>query len=162
MRTYKVLAASAIIALLGAFPAIAAEPQANQPQHMQPGAQMAERGFNAIPSNEIVNQNVDNAQGEKIASVENLIINSNTGKVDYVGLSVSGVSNYVAVPFEDLRITKEANNKAKLTLDITKDRLKQAPTFEKDKTAQFDNAQWRSQVDSFYRQTSAARPIQSR
>lgn len=162
----KIVLAGAIVALVGVMQAVADEPyqpnmQTGQPiQAGQQNMQGGQQGFNAVAQNEIVGQNVENAKGEKLGSVEYLIINLNSGKVDYAGLSVSGVSNYVAVPFSDIRVTKEQNNKAKLALDITKDRLKQAPTFEKDKWSEFDNAQWRSQVDTFYRQASTGRPTQ--
>jgi sporulation protein YlmC with PRC-barrel domain len=150
-RMSAVMLAGAMAAFVWAGMALAAVPQNTQNQAGQ-------GGFNAIASNQIIGQRVDDQQGEKLGTVEYLIIDHNNGKVDYAGLSVSGVSNYVAVPFQALKIMPEQNNKVKITLDVTKDHLKQAPTFEKDKWQEFDNGQWRSQVDSFYRQASAERP----
>lgn len=169
MRVSRILVSTVAVTLFAALPAFAADPNLNDP-HQNPNMQATpqhqmtttDRADKTIPSKKIVGANVENAAGEKIAAVEDLVIDLQSGKVTYAALSVGGVlgigEKYVAVPFEDLRKTYDKSGNLIAVLDISKERLEQAPTFDKDHWSDFSNPQWRTKVDTYYRTSAASRP----
>jgi hypothetical protein len=77
-------------------------------------------------------------------------------------LSVGGAlgigTKYDAVPFGDLKLHQTGKDEFEFVLNITKERLDQAPTIEKDKWEEFSSPEFRTKVDNFYRSTSATAP----
>lgn len=95
---------------------------------------------------------VRNAKGESLGNVEDLMINTTTGAVDYAVMSFGGFlgigDKYFAVPLQALRVdTKDES----LILDETKERLEKAPGFNKDNWPDHADNKWNNEVRSFYR-----------
>jgi sporulation protein YlmC with PRC-barrel domain len=120
-----------------------------------------------FPSKKLTGLNVRNPQGEKIGTIEDLVISLQDGKVQYVALSVGGVlgigDKLFAVPFEEIRFN-HGKDEMYFVLDISKEKLEAAPGFEKSNWPDFADPQWKSQVDTYYRNNrtgTAARPATS-
>ena len=166
-----------IVTVFGLSQALAADPATNPNPNMenpaiQPGAQPLpsmqtgnEAGgrtllIRSLPSKKIVGSNVHNTKGEQIGTIDDLVIDLKLGKVPYAALSVGGVlgigDQLFAVPYDEFKTSHDTNNNISFVLDISKDRLENAPGFDKNHCPDFANPQWKSQIDTYY-QHSAAR-----
>jgi sporulation protein YlmC with PRC-barrel domain len=136
------------------------------PQHsnMQAGTEGGDRTLiiKTLPSKKLAGASVDNTKGEKLGTIDDLVIDLESGKVAYAAISVGGVlgigDKLFAVPFEELRTTHDTNNNVSFVLDVSKQRLENAPGFDKNHWPDFASPQWRNQIDTYYRQSSASRP----
>jgi len=96
---------------------------------------------------------VRNAAGEDIGKIRDLVIDVNSGKVVYAALDFGGFlgigDKLFAVPWHSLQV-KGTDKDQYLMLNITKERLKEAPGFDKNHWPDTANATWASDVDQFY------------
>jgi len=76
-------------------------------------------------------------------------------------LGVLGIGDKLfAVPFQEVRFN-HGKDEMYYVLDISKEKLDQAPGFDKAHWPDFADPQWKSQVDSYYRDNhpgTASRP----
>lgn len=104
-----------------------------------------------LSSSSISDDDVVNTDGDDLGHVEDLMIDPVTGKVDYAVLSFGGFlgigDKYFAVPFDQFSVDRE--NK-RMVLNVDKDRLKDAPGFDKDDWPDFADAGFRTRVSDFY------------
>lgn len=116
----------------------------------------------SLPSKKLVGVKVNNLKGENLGTVDDLVIDLQSGKVAYVALSVGGVlgigDKLFAVPYEEFRTAHDSNNNISFVLDASKERLENAPGFDKSHWPDFASPEWRNQVDTYYRHSSATRP----
>jgi sporulation protein YlmC with PRC-barrel domain len=114
-----------------------------------------------LASKKVVGANVDNLKGEKLGTIDDLVIDLQTGKVAYAALSVGGVlgigDKLFAVPFEELKSTYDSSNAISFVLDASKEKLEHSPGFDKNHWPDFASPQWKSQIDTYYHPTSANR-----
>jgi hypothetical protein len=86
-----------------------------------------------LTTSDIKGVNVVNLQNENIGDIDDLLIEAGSGHIRFATVSVGGFlgigSTRVAVPWGAFVITKE-NNKPKIVLDATKERLEKAPKVE--------------------------------
>lgn len=86
-----------------------------------------------LSASTIKGSNVKNIQNENIGEIQDLMINPETGHVEYAVLSFGGFlgigDKYFAVPVEALKFSNENHD---IKLDVDKERLENAPGFEKD------------------------------
>lgn len=81
-------------------------------------------------------RSIESPEGEKLASMHEVVIDPRSGRVAYVVLSVGGNlgtgEKMIAVPWEALKSMPDKSNPKleRLTLSTTKDRLAQAPEFQ--------------------------------
>ena len=175
----KTLLTGAIVAVFTAGQLFADDPQVcqNQPNQNQ-NAQTAPQQhavmpartasgdrmlvIRTLPSKKIVGANVQNSKGEKLGSIDDLVVDLQAGKVQYVAVGVGGVlgvgEKLFAVPFEEFKTAHDTSNNIYFVLDISKERLENAPGFDKDHWPDFANPQWRNQIDTYYHRTTANRP----
>lgn len=94
---------------------------------------------------------IRNHQGEDLGKVKDLMIDLADGSVSYAVVSYGGFlgmgDKLFAVPFEALTVDPE--NHAFL-LDASKERLENAPGFDKDSWPNFADPQFTDTVRSFY------------
>jgi sporulation protein YlmC with PRC-barrel domain len=107
---------------------------------------------NLLSSSSISSDSVVNAKGEDLGKIEDLMINLHDGTVEYAVLSFGGFlgmgDKYFAVPFNKLSVD-QANKR--MVLNVEKDRLKDAPGFDKDNWPDFANDnQFLQKVSSYY------------
>ena len=105
-----------------------------------------------LSSSSIEGDGVRNAQGEDLGSIKDLMIDPSSGKVEYAVLTFGGFlgmgDKYFAIPFERLSVDRE--NEC-MVLDVPKERLKDAPGFDKDNWPDFADQSFRDSVNTYYR-----------
>jgi sporulation protein YlmC with PRC-barrel domain len=94
---------------------------------------------------------VVNAQGEKLGDIKSIMIDVPSGRVAYAVLSSGGFlgigEKLFAIPWNAL--TLDADNKC-FILNIDKERLKNAPGFDKDHWPSMADQRWATEVHSYY------------
>lgn len=104
-----------------------------------------------ISSSTLDGDSVVNTQGEDLGHIKDLMVDPADGKVEYAVLDFGGFlgigDKYFAVPFTNFTVDRE--NK-RMVLNVDKDRLKDAPGFDKDNWPDFADADFRSSVDRYY------------
>jgi len=105
----------------------------------------------ALSATSINGTNVVNLKGEDIGHVEDMMIDLSTGHIMYAVLSFGGLlgigNKLFAVPFESFTIDQEDE---KFILDVDKDRLKDAPGFDKDNWPKHSDRNFEHEVYSYY------------
>ena len=99
-----------------------------------------------LSSTSITGTNVTNQKGENLGEIKDLMIDAETGTVNYAVLSFGGFlglgDKYFAIPFEAFEVNTTTE---RFVLNVTKDRLENAPGFDKNdwpKTS--DRSYWNS------------------
>lgn len=102
-------------------------------------------------SSTISGTSIENQQGENLGKVEDLVVDTLTGKVDYAVVSFGGFlgvgDKLFAVPLQAFRVNTEDK---KMILDVPKDRLKDSPGFDKNNWPKHSDAQWTQSVHTYY------------
>ena len=126
------------------------------PQAMpESSAQTATEGQAAetLKASEIIGYSVKNPQGEELGLIEEVVIDPQEGHVAYAVLSFGGFlgmgNKLFAIPWEAL--TPMPEEKA-FSLDVTQEKLENAPGFEKDNWPDMANRQWGTTVHQYYGQ----------
>lgn len=96
---------------------------------------------------------VINLQGEKLGSIEDIMLDVQGGRIAYAVLSFGGIlgmgDKLFAIPWSAL--TLDADRKC-FVLDVPKYRLQNAPGFDKGHWPAMADENWASQVHSYYNQ----------
>lgn len=84
-------------------------------------------------------------------AVQEFMVDTSTGKVDYAVVSFGGFlgmgDKLFAVPLQAFRVdTKDK----KMVLDVSKERLKDAPGFDKDNWPKHSDNKWTQSVHTYY------------
>ncbi|MGB3546187.1 MAG: PRC-barrel domain-containing protein [Saprospiraceae bacterium] len=86
-----------------------------------------------LSSTSIVGTKVNNKEGKHLGDIKDLMINTNTGEITYAVLSFGGFlgmgDKLFAIPFEAFEVNRENET---FMLNITKEKLDNAPGFNKD------------------------------
>jgi sporulation protein YlmC with PRC-barrel domain len=97
--------------------------------------------------------NVRNMQGEKLGTVNDLVVDIPTGKVAYAAVSVGGVlgvgDKLFAVPYNELKFD-HGNDEMFFVLDMAKQKLEAAPGFDQANWPDFADPQWTAKIDKYY------------
>ena len=106
---------------------------------------------NTLSATTLIGDPVVNRNGESLGKIEDLMIDLSSGRVAYAVLSFGGFlgmgNKLFAVPFRAMKVDTE---KHAFVLDVPKDRLKDAPGFDKDNWPDVSDMGYRSQIYSFY------------
>jgi sporulation protein YlmC with PRC-barrel domain len=104
----------------------------------------------------LIGVQVKTMQGEDIGTVEDLLVDTTTGEIEYVVVSANGLPDgqLVAVPVEAFKV--DANNRV-LALDMNADILRNAPSFTKDEWPDVSDGRWIRTVDHYYETESGQR-----
>jgi len=104
---------------------------------------------------------VKNAKDEKVGTINDLVIDTPSGHVKYAALSVGGFlgigDKLFAVPWKSLTMKHDTTG-SHFVLDIDKDRLKNAPGFDKDHWPEVGNSKFFNDVDKYYNTTTVETP----
>jgi len=94
---------------------------------------------------------VVNRDGEKLGTLEEIMLDVSTGRVAYAVLSTGGFlgigDKLFAVPWQAL--TLDTDNEC-FILDVDKDRLQNAPGFDKDHWPAMADQRWASDLHTYY------------
>ncbi len=99
----------------------------------------------------LIGDPVVNARGEDLGKLEEIMVHVDSGKIAYAVLSFGGFigigDKLFAIPWEAL--TLDEDNK-QFILDIDKEKLEQAPGFDKDHWPNMADPTWGNQIYSYY------------
>ena len=99
----------------------------------------------------LTGDDVVNTAGEDLGEIDHIMIDVPSGKIAYAVLSFGGFlgmgDKLFAIPWSAL--TLDADNK-QFVLNIDKDKLKDAPGFDKDHWPDLAQEDWATEVHSFY------------
>ena len=114
-----------------------------------------------MKASNIKNTRVKNAVDEKIGSIEDVMIDTATGEIAYLVLSVdSGFLNlgskYFAVPWQAFAFDTAQDDV--FILNVEKERLESAPGFEKDDWPNLPQQEFLTEVRSYYGFNRATEP----
>lgn len=106
-----------------------------------------------LSSDSITGSTVKSLKDEKIGDIKDIMIDTESGEVVYVVLSVdSGFLNmsskYFAIPWQ--AFTFNSKREDVLSLDIDKDRLEKSPGFDKDNWPTGPQNEFISEINAFY------------
>lgn len=97
---------------------------------------------------------VKNIEGKDIGEIKDLVVDWNDGKVAYAVLSFGGFMGFgeklFAIPLDQFSFDTKNEE---LVLNVSKERLKDAPGFDKDNWPQYPDAEF---INSVYRHYSAS------
>ena len=104
-----------------------------------------------LSSTSITGTNVTNQKGESLGEIKDLMIDTESGSVNYAVLSFGGFlglgDKYFAIPFEAFSVNTATE---KFVLNVNKDRLENAPGFDKDNWPKTnDHTYWNNLYDHY-------------
>lgn len=98
-----------------------------------------------------LNKEIKNNQGEKLGTLEDFAIDVDHHRIAYAVIEVGGFlgigEKYTAVPFDSFKLQ---DDQKQLVLNVDRDRLKNAPSFEKDNWPDMASREWAQKVFSHY------------
>jgi sporulation protein YlmC with PRC-barrel domain len=103
-------------------------------------------------ASKLIGANVENSQGEKLGDINDIVIDPETGRMRYAVLAFGGFlglgEKYFAVPWAAL--TSKAGEKGDFILNIDKEKLKNAPGFDKNNWPNMADRSWAEQLYAYY------------
>lgn len=106
---------------------------------------------NVVKSSEVTGVKVKNGAGEDLGEINEVVIDKVFGKVSYVVLDFGGFmsfgNKFFAVPWN--LFTYDKNDDC-FILNVDKDRLKNAPGFDKDNWPNFAAPDYVKSINSYY------------
>lgn len=107
-------------------------------------------------ASKIIGENVENAQGDNLGEIKDLIVDLGNQRVHYAVLSFGGAlglgDKLFAYPISAFKPQADGD---KLVLNVDKDRLKNAPGFDKDKWPDWTDNRYRGEVDRYFKTNTA-------
>lgn len=106
-------------------------------------------------ASQIPGMTVKNRAGKEIGSIEDIVLDANSGKIRYAAVSYGGFlglgDKLFAVPWSAFDIRREADDEDEyyLMLDVDEQSLQNAPGFDQNHWPDFADPQWKA-VDKFY------------
>lgn len=106
---------------------------------------------NVLSTTAIIGDKIVNRTGENLGKIEELMLDLEKGRVAYAVLSFGGFmgmgEKLFAVPFEALKLDASREH---FMLEVDKDKLKNAPGFDKNNPPQAADRTWGAEVYKFY------------
>lgn len=104
-----------------------------------------------ISASSIIGDSVKNSKGEDLGKIEELMIDTTNGVVTYAVVSFGGFlgmgDKLFAIPLQQMSLNTE---KKCLILDVPKEKLENAPGFDKDKWPSAADNAWHKTVSTYY------------
>ena len=106
---------------------------------------------NTLSATTLIGDPVVNRNGENLGKIEDLMIDPERSRVSYAVLSFGGFlgmgNKLFAVPLQAMRLSREDK---RFVLDVDKERLKNAPGFDKDQWPDFADPAYNTKLYSYY------------
>ena len=103
-------------------------------------------------ASKLIGKELENAQGENVGEIQDLIVDVNGGRAHYAIVSFGGLmgvgDKLFAYPVSQIKPARA--DRDKLTLNVDKARLKDAPGFDKDQWPDWNLTETRTQWDKFH------------
>ena len=99
----------------------------------------------------LIGDKIENVQQESLGDLKDIMLDTAGGKIEYAVLSYGGIlgmgDKLFAVPWSALTVNHERKT---LVLNVSKDRLKDAPGFDKDNWPNFADAAFAQTLNTYY------------
>jgi len=106
---------------------------------------------NTLSATTLIGDPVVNRNGESLGKIEDLMFEPERSRVSYAVLSFGGFlgmgNKLFAVPLQAMRLSREEK---RFVLDVDKERLKNAPGFDKDQWPDFADPAYNTKLYSYY------------
>ena len=106
---------------------------------------------NTLSATTLIGDPVVNRKGENVGKIEDLMIEPERSRVSYAVLSFGGFlgmgNKLFAVPLQAMKLSREDK---RFVLDVDKERLKNAPGFDKDQWPDFADPAYGQKLYSYY------------
>ncbi len=134
-------------------------PSGNINGHAENGARIIGSGRSSSPgpgpelmlAETLTGNDVANTIGESVGDIKGIMLDVRTGRIAYAVLAVGGFlgigEKLFAIPWSAL--TLDTHNK-RFILDVSKERLAQAPGFDKDNWPSMSDMHWATNVHQFF------------
>jgi sporulation protein YlmC with PRC-barrel domain len=133
--------------------------QTTQQGRMEAASQPA---TDIVKLSEIIGMTVENPQRDNLGEITDVVVDPSNGNVAYAVLAAGGFlglgEKYFAIPwgaFQPMADSDDKGDVKRLILDADKDRLQNAPGFDKDNWPDMANPQWGQTVHEYYGQGDA-------
>jgi sporulation protein YlmC with PRC-barrel domain len=114
--------------------------------------QTTAKGTNLPRASKLIGTDVENGQGEDLGKIEDVVLDPQDGRVAYAVLSFGGFlglgEKYFAVPWSAL--TAKAGEDDTLILNVDKEKLQNAPGFNKSNWPNMADRTWGKEIHSYY------------
>ncbi|HEY6931387.1 MAG TPA: PRC-barrel domain-containing protein [Thermoanaerobaculia bacterium] len=104
-----------------------------------------------LSANTLKNEKVVNSAGQNLGHIQDYMLDLDTGRVAYCVLSFGGFlglgDKLFAVPWQSMKLDTINHN---FILDVTKERLKDAPGFDKDQWPGTGDREFQTRVYRYY------------
>lgn len=104
-----------------------------------------------MSSDSLAGNDVTNAQGESLGEIDTIMIDVPSGRIAYAVLSFGGFlgmgNKLFAIPWSALTLDADSEQ---FILNVDKEKLKNAPGFDKDSWPSMADSQWASDIHNFY------------
>ncbi len=106
---------------------------------------------NVLSTTAIIGDSIVNRAGENLGKIEELMLDLEKGRVAYAVLSFGGVmgisEKLYVIPFEALKLDASREH---FTLDVDKEKLKNAPSFDMNHPPKASDRTWGAEIFKFY------------
>lgn len=110
-----------------------------------------EGGHSLLSYSSLAGNDVVNLQNEDLGGIKDVMLEPRSGRISYAVLSFGGFlgmgEKLFAVPWSAMTLDR---NKRCFVLDVSKDRLKDAPGFDKDVWPDMADPEWAAKVHTYY------------
>lgn len=110
----------------------------------------------------VIGATVKNAAGEELGKIEDFVVEPASGRTRYAVLSFGGFlgigDKWFAIPWHALNLQRDSDDKFHFVLHVNKERMKNAPGFDKNNWPNVGDPKWASDVDTFYPAQEARKP----
>jgi len=151
MRTFAFTLAAMGLSLA----AFGADPNANSATNNNPNNNQKVLAATTFRASKLTGLNVRNTAGEKLGTVEDLVVDVRTGKISYIAMGVGGVlgigEKLFAIPYGELKFN-HGKDEMFFVLDMPAEKIKAAPGFDKRDWPNFADPNWSQHIDKYYQQ----------
>lgn len=130
--------------------------QQTNPQ-LNPGAADRKTSATTIRASQLIGMDIVNSRGEDVGEVHDVVLNGQTGRVQYLAVTYGGFLGFgdklFAVPYEAFRYQVHPHdpNAYGFVLDVTEQQLEGAQGFDQDNWPNFADKTFTSDLDRRYR-----------
>lgn len=123
---------------------------------VQAGKLDAKTTGNSIRASQLMGANIQNAAGEDVGEISDVVIDAGRGKVSYAAVTYGGFmgigDKMFAVPWEAFRTVRDADDADDyhLVLDVTPEKMEGATGFDQDSWPNFADKGFTSELDKRY------------
>ena len=136
---------------------------------METPSQQSQMDTNILRVSEVIGTTVENTQGDNLGDIHDVVVDPSDSSIAYAVLAAGGFlglgEKYFAIPWRAFQMVTDDDDKTeveRMILDADKDRMQNAPGFDKDNWPDMANPEWGQTVHTYYGQQDYWQQRQSR